>query len=41
MLGMYKYDLIHEGTMRIILLNELGIREGKLHEPVLYKDVYY
>ena len=41
MLGMYKYDLIHEGSMRILLLHELCIREGKLHEPVLYKGVYY
>lgn len=41
MLGMYKYDLIHEGSMRILLLHELGIREGKLHEPVLHKGIYY
>lgn len=41
MFGMYKYDLIHEGSMRILLLHELCIREGKLHEPVLYKGVYY
>jgi ADP-ribose pyrophosphatase YjhB (NUDIX family) len=41
MLGMYKYDWILQGTMRIILLDQLGIREGKLHEPVLYKGVYY
>jgi 8-oxo-dGTP pyrophosphatase MutT (NUDIX family) len=40
-LTMYKHGMIHAGSVRILLLNELGVREGKLHKPVLYDDVYY